>query len=281
MPLAKRSLKKSPRSSTPEALSPESMDVVEERPREGRLLNLRIGLRWSTSIVSHARRIVPGIPALEMKALAATTAVLLAACASGPRNPVFDTYPAGVTGRTTVIYYDVQGRTFEEVLNAMRQAAPKVSGTRFFAETRSPMRWTWRLEPLATSTCSIRDVTVSVNAEIILPRWTPPPDAEKGLVTEWNRFINALELHEAGHKDISAKAGREIVIQLRNLSGFCSQIGLRANETAGVILARASEEQRLYDAATRHGFTQGAFFGAGRRPAEAPDSLPSGPGKQK
>ena len=40
--------------------------------------------------------------------------VLLAACASAPRNPVLDKFPAGVTGRTTVLYYEVHGRTVEE-----------------------------------------------------------------------------------------------------------------------------------------------------------------------
>jgi len=58
-------------------------------------------------------------------------------------------------------------------------------------------------------------VTVSVNAQILLPRWTPPTDTEPGLAAEWTRFIAALETHEAGHKDISAKAGRDIADQVR------------------------------------------------------------------
>mgnify|MGYP003290245412 CR=1 FL=1 len=49
------------------------------------------------------------------------------------------------------------------------------------------------------------------------------------LETEWTRFITALEEHEAGHKDISAKAGREIappICQIGNdVSGdlICSE----------------------------------------------------------
>jgi predicted secreted Zn-dependent protease len=186
------------------------------------------------------------------------------ACASAPRNPVLDSYPAGVIGRTTVIYYDVHGRTFAEVRADMRRLGPKVADSSFVGETRSPMRWSWRTVSTGSGMCSIPNPSVSVNAQITLPRWTPPADTEPGLAAEWTRFIAALETHEAGHKDISAKSGRDIVEQLRNLSGPCSQISTRANDIARVIVDRAGEQQKAYDAATRHGITQGTGFGAGR-----------------
>jgi predicted secreted Zn-dependent protease len=183
-----------------------------------------------------------------------------AGCASTPRNAAFDTYPVSVTGHTTVVYYDVQGRTLDELRSSMHLLGPKVAGTSFVGETRSPMRWNWRFESTGASSCSIREVTVSVEAEVTLPRWNPPPDAEPGLVAEWKRFLFALEMHEAGHKDISAKAGRDIVNSLRGMTGLCSELNLRANEIARTIVDKASEEQRAYDVATRHGLTQGTSF---------------------
>jgi len=192
-----------------------------------------------------------------------TAALIGAACASAPRNPVLDQYPPGVFGRTSVFYYDVRGRTFDELRADMRSKGPKIDGRSFVGEARSPMRWSWRTES-SGRTCSIREVTVSLNAQITLPRWTPPADAEPGLVDEWKRFIAALEEHEAGHKDISARAGREITNRLRGLSDLCSQLGTRASNLARTIVARASDEQALYDATTRHGLTQGTAFGIGR-----------------
>jgi predicted secreted Zn-dependent protease len=191
-------------------------------------------------------------------------AVIVAACASAPRNPVLDKYPPGVTGRTSVFHYDIQGRTFDELRADMRRKGPKIDGTSFVGEARSPMRWSWRTESTGGGTCSIRDVTVSVNAQITLPRWTPPADAESGLVDQWKRFSAALEEHEAGHKDISAKAGREITKQLHGLSGQCAMLSTRANDLARTIVGRAAEEQTRYDATTRHGLTQGTAFGPGR-----------------
>ena len=84
------------------------------------------------------------------------------------------------------------------------------------------------------------------------------------MAPEWSRFITALETHEAEHKDISAKAGSEIVTRLRGLSGLCSQLGTRANDLARMIVDKAGDEQKMYDAVTRHGVTQGTAFGAGR-----------------
>ena len=101
--------------------------------------------------------------------LAVVAAAIFSACAATPRNPVLDTYPAGIVGHTTVLYYDVHGRTFDEVRADMRRLGPKVADSSFVGETRSPMRWSWRTES-ANGICSIRDVTVSVNAQITLPR---------------------------------------------------------------------------------------------------------------
>jgi predicted secreted Zn-dependent protease len=213
----------------------------------------------------------------SVRVLSIACATLLGACASAPRNPVLDKYPTGVSGRTTVLYYDIHGRTFEELRADMHRLGPKVDGTSFVGETRSPMRWSWRTETIGGSSCSIREVNVVVNAQITLPRWTPPPDTEPGLVTEWKRFIAALETHEAGHKDISAKAAHEIIEKLRGISGPCSMISTRANDLARVIVARASDEQNVYDATTRHGLTQGTAFGirrfAGMTVGNVPDSL--------
>src|SRR5262245_29320142 len=189
---------------------------------------------------------------------------LSAGCASAPHSRALDSYPTGVSGRTTVLYYDVHGRTIEELRADMNRLGPKIDGANFVGETRAPMRWSWHTRSIGGVSCSIRDVSVGVTAEITLPRWTPPADTEPGLVAEWKRFMDALEAHEAGHKDISAKAGREIIDRVQGLSGLCSQIDARGNDIARSIVERAHEQQQAYDAETRHGLTQGTLFGVRR-----------------
>lgn len=206
-------------------------------------------------------------------ALGPALILVIAACASAKRNPVLDKYPVGVSGRTSVFYYDVHGSTIAELRADMRRLGPKVDGTSFVGETRSPMRWTWRTESTRSGTCVIRDVNVLINAQITLPRWTPPANADSNVVKEWNRFLTALEVHEAGHKDISAKAGKAIIDRLRNLSEPCGLLGTRANELTRDIVTRQMDEQRAYDATTRHGLTQGTAFGMGPNLVTATDAL--------
>ena len=67
--------------------------------------------------------------------------VLSAACASARHGPVLDEYPRGVTGRTTVVYYDIHGRTVEELRADMERLGPKIDGDSYVGETGSPMRW--------------------------------------------------------------------------------------------------------------------------------------------
>ena len=192
--------------------------------------------------------------------IALAALIPLASCASAPRNPVLDKYPAGVQGRTSVTYYDVHGSTYAELRADMRRSGPKIDGGSFVGETRSPMRWSWRSESIGGGSCAMRDVRVSVNAQILLPRWTPPANVDSSLVSEWKRFIAALETHEAGHKDISARAGHDLENQLRGMTGLCSQLGTRASDIARRILDKADADQKRYDAETRHGITQGTGF---------------------
>lgn len=79
-----------------------------------------------------------------MRLLPITLAVVLASCASTPRNVALDSYPAGVQGRTDVTYYDVHGRTYGELSADMRRLGPKNNGSSYVGETRSPMAWSWR-----------------------------------------------------------------------------------------------------------------------------------------
>ena len=94
-------------------------------------------------------------------------AVLSAACASAPHSRALDEYPRGVSGRTPVVYYDIHGRTIEELPADMERLGPKIDGASYVGETGSPMRWSWRSRSMGGVSCSIHDVTVSVTCSQI------------------------------------------------------------------------------------------------------------------
>jgi predicted secreted Zn-dependent protease len=93
-----------------------------------------------------------------------------------------------------------------------------------------------------------------------LPRWTPPSNASPELVAQWKQFLAALETHEIGHKDISGRAARDVLIGIRQLSAVCTSFPVDAKRVTDGIVARQRIEQTKYDADTRHGATQGATF---------------------
>ncbi|MEO5816391.1 MAG: DUF922 domain-containing protein [Gemmatimonadaceae bacterium] len=188
------------------------------------------------------------------------------ACATKhPENPALDVYPPGIVGSTDVAYYDIHGRTARELVADMRRLGPQ--NGRYFGEAQSPLRWTWRTRTDAAG-CRTSTASVILRSEIALPRWTPPADTVPGLYAEWKTFLTALETHEIGHKDISARNARAMLSALQNLSGFCSTLDTERRHITDGILARMREEQAQYDAETRHGATQGAVFPA--RPAVRP-----------
>jgi predicted secreted Zn-dependent protease len=188
-------------------------------------------------------------------------ALFAVACATThPENPALDAFPPGVTGSTDVTYYDVHGATARELVAQMRQLGPKTeTGASFFGETQSPMRWQWSTRSNGQS-CTANGVSVYIRSEITLPRWMPPPDAPPALVEQWKQFLAALETHEIGHKDISARAARDVLTAVRRLDTMCSSFSAEAKRVTDGIVARLKVEQTTYDAQTRHGATQGATF---------------------
>jgi predicted secreted Zn-dependent protease len=189
---------------------------------------------------------------------------------SHPENPALDAYPPGIVGSTDVVYYDVHGRTARELVDDMRRLGPQ--NGRFFGEAQSPLRWTWRTKSDGPN-CRTSSANVVVRSEITLPRWTPAADTAPGVYAQWKTFLSALETHEVGHKDISARHAREMLTALQKLTGFCSSLDTERRRITDDILARMHEEQIKYDADTRHGVTQGAVFPA--RPTSPPRIAPS------
>lgn len=187
-------------------------------------------------------------------------------CAGTPRKAAFDKYLSTGPGRQTIVYYDVHGRTYDELASDIRRIAPTVSDTSYVTETRSPLRWNLRHE-ITEGRCTINQVWVWMQAQITRPRWSPPPDADPAVVAEWKRFLSALETHESGHREIAGKAARDIITRLRGLTDqargvtdLCSQLDMNATDIARQITNKAVEEEIAYDAETRHGLTQGATF---------------------
>jgi predicted secreted Zn-dependent protease len=192
---------------------------------------------------------VAGMPVRRIVPLALVLAVALAvpagAAAPAPRIP-----------HATMRYYDVGGVTPAQVAARMRLRAPVSpdDGVRWDAYTHWEYHWNW--PGYGTSTCSLARATVTLSVVVSFPRWTHPAGAAPGLAAAWERFSRALARHEKGHVDYAVSHYPAVVRAIKR--GTCR--GANAAALAQLNLIRKHDV--AYDAATRHGATQGATFPA-------------------
>ena len=153
----------------------------------------------------------------------ATVALTVAsACSSGAPRAVPTPTPVAAAGLSIAgheRYYVVTGSTVEALRDAMRRHGPKDhDGGRRDALTVWDMEWAYRTRHTAGG-CELRDLRVTLNVTIMLPRWTPPAGASARLVRSWSTFLERVQVHEAGHKAIAEQSARDLVAALSSLRG--------------------------------------------------------------
>lgn len=185
---------------------------------------------------------------------------LLALAASAGSASAFQQYPTGVQGVTKIEYYEVQGRTAAELAADLRRRGPRDEEGRARAGVASsPLRWSYAKIARGLG-CVAADVVVTVQTDILLPRWVPPVDSEPGMIATWNHSMSALAVHEEGHKAISVRYAKLIRDGIVATRAPCRTFTARADSASGRLVAAMRDAQAAYDAETKHGLTQGTGF---------------------
>jgi predicted secreted Zn-dependent protease len=155
--------------------------------------------------------------------------------------------------RATMVYYAVGGTTPDQIragLNARAPASP--DGFRGDAFTRWSFRWSW--PGYGTGNCRLSQATVTLRVDVSFPRWTHPKAASAATAAAWARYARALARHEQGHVDFAVAHRAAVLRAIRGAS--CATAQAAAQKQLTVI----RRHDVTYDAATRHGATQGARF---------------------
>ncbi|HYR97892.1 MAG TPA: DUF922 domain-containing protein [Gemmatimonadales bacterium] len=201
-------------------------------------------------------------------------AVLLAyACGSSTPEPVSTPTPAADSAalargalRATIAaheqYYDIDGSSAGALRDQIRRLGPKdETGKSQDALT------VWSVESGYAAaqrgdSCVLRDVKVTLNVAVTLPRWKPPATATAQLMRTWQAYLKAVRLHEAGHSTIAERNAREVMAALTTLRGTnCDKLLGEASNTVERIVADGRARNRAYDVQTQHGQTQGVELG--------------------
>jgi predicted secreted Zn-dependent protease len=203
----------------------------------------------------------------------ATLAVVALAYACGSSSPEVAPPPAPATTpvaasvpRPSMVateqYYDIDGSSAGALRDQINRLGPKdESGKSRDALTVWSIEWSYA----ATSRpdgCVLRDVKVTLNVAVTLPRWKPPATATPEVVKSWQAYLRAVRLHEAGHRAIAERNAREVMAALTPLRGAnCDLLSSDATRTAEQLVADGRARNRAYDVETKHGQTQGVVLG--------------------
>ncbi len=156
-------------------------------------------------------------------------------------------------------FYDVEGATARELSASIRQARP--SSQSRIGETTWNV--TWRAE-WDGNPCRVRSAAVRATIVVSMPRWTPPRNARRRLVADWNRMMHALSVHEAGHVEYALAAERALHGALMRVTApSCSLMAQRTSQVADSVLDEARMNNQRYDERTRNGWTQGVAWPPG------------------
>ncbi|HEX4600005.1 MAG TPA: DUF922 domain-containing protein, partial [Gemmatimonadales bacterium] len=143
--------------------------------------------------------------------------------------------------------YVITGSSVAELVDAMRRLGPRESGTPVDALTAWDLESSYR-EGTAAGDCALREVRVRLTVTVTLPRWDPPADAPARLVESWQRFLEHVKLHEAGHRAIAEQSARDLAAALTALRGrVCDDVFDDAGRTATRVVERGRAKNRAYD----------------------------------
>jgi len=150
-------------------------------------------------------------------------------------------------------YYNIHGITENELRQQMNTLGPLKSNSRHDAYTKWDIEWFKRCnEP----------PSVKIIVVFTYPKWNKPNNLDSVLESKWSKYIEALKIHENGHRDIAVRTSEEIMDTLYNLpyTNNCNNQNKQVIDLGNKIIEKYRQKEIEYDKLTNHGMTQGAIF---------------------
>lgn len=159
----------------------------------------------------------------------------------------------------SVSYYNVSGKTPQEVRTSLNQNGPTdKSGKRFDAVTNWYVNWNYNFNKTAKN-CAIATASLNVKVEIKMPRLTTD---NATLRQSFDTYTAKLMVHEKGHGKIGVDIASRIETEMAKLpaEATCDAMAKAGNKLGQDLVKVANQQDIAYDASTKHGATQGAVF---------------------
>ncbi len=178
-------------------------------------------------------------------------ALLLAFCLPGMAK-------AEVVARKSISYFDIKGRTADELDAALNQRGPLAMGSSSHHPGATKIRFGGNATySEADGRCYISDVKVTVDTEIILPRWRDRRNADKQLSMIWDTLAADIRRHEDRHVEIARQHARQMERQILALrpAADCDTLQEKANEVTERETERHDADQARFDRIEAINFT--------------------------
>lgn len=214
---------------------------------------------------SHLKELSVLTPHILVTWLLATAIVPTATAPMSPELPqVSDEQRSPVPVVNTYYnYYSVSGNTVLALQSQMQQFGPfnELEERHYAAYTSWYVEWSYDYA-MTDRGCKITSTEGKVDITFTLPRWDIPPNTPQSLVSAWNQFLTAVQIHENGHVDHGISAGTEILHLLNHLPAYpsCQDLKTAAGAATQQIIQYYNQQDLAYDRETQHGLTQGAIF---------------------
>ncbi len=162
------------------------------------------------------------------------------------------------------VYYSINGFSVEELNQQMFENSPlrrQQNWTAFAAATSWHVRWQYDYSAIARG-CQLKKSWVEVEIQTTLPHWDRTKPVNSPLLREWQRYSEALNIHEKGHQQNASAAGEAVKQFLETLEtgASCQVLIDKISMAARQIIAEYRQRDRDYDRQTQHGLRQGAIL---------------------
>lgn len=157
-------------------------------------------------------------------------------------------------------YYVVGGGSIDDIRNAIQHCPYRTPAGTYHALTSYNL--TWQYSTVANGTrCSLKDMKVGMHITQLMPALNTNVTLSGNDQMSWLNYITSLITHEDGHANIDQRYAKELYAALEAIGATdCATIDATTKTTINSYLQKLNDANAAYDAATKHGSTQGALL---------------------
>lgn len=159
-------------------------------------------------------------------------------------------------------YYEVRGGCEKDPqCRIKRKGIAWSDGKKYDSSTNWHVRWQYGYSRTPDA-CRADSFQVFVDIIFLYPKWVPDGEAPRDLTDKWEAYMKNLVTHENGHRDLAVEAASELARAVAELpsSPTCADVDREVRALSRMRMDMLNDDEREYDTATNHGYTQGAVF---------------------